>query len=52
MSYNYLPLDKSPTNFQQVKNLLAFDQLVSITFDAHFRITACRTYLDNKLDSG
>ncbi|MEJ7588121.1 MAG: histidine ammonia-lyase [Ferruginibacter sp.] len=23
--------------------------MVSITFDAHFRITACRTYLDNKL---
>ena len=52
MSYNYLPLDKSPVNFQQVKNLLAFNQLVSITFDAHFRITNCRTYLDNKLDSG
>lgn len=52
MSYNYLPLDKSPTNFQQIKNLLAFDQLVSITFDAHFRITGCRTYLDNKLNSG
>src|SRR4051812_10816515 len=52
MSYNYLPLDKSPTNFQQIKNLLAFDQLVSITFDAHFRITECRTYLDKKLDSG
>ena len=49
MSYNYLPLDKSHTNFQQVKNLLAFDQLVSITFDAHHRITECREYLDNKL---
>ena len=52
MSYNYLPLDKSPTNFQQVKNLLAFDQLVSITFDAHHRITRCREYLDKKLGSG
>ena len=51
MSYNYLPLDKTPTNFQQVKNLLAFDQLVSITFDAHFRITECRSYLDAKLES-
>lgn len=49
MSYNYLPLDKNPTNFQQVKNLLHFDQLVSITFDAHFRITECRDYLDKKL---
>ncbi|MGG9962254.1 histidine ammonia-lyase [Ferruginibacter sp. SUN106] len=51
MSYNYLPLDKSPLNFQQVKNLLAFDQLVSITFDAHHRITECREYLDKKLDN-
>ena len=49
MSYNYLPLDKSTTNFQQVKNLLAYDQLVSITFDAHARITRCRKYLDEKL---
>ncbi|MEO6547156.1 MAG: histidine ammonia-lyase [Ferruginibacter sp.] len=51
MSYNYLPLDRNPTNFQQVKNLLAFNQLVSITFDAHARITACRDYLDAKLNS-
>jgi histidine ammonia-lyase len=51
MSYNYLPLDKSPLNFQQVKNLLAFDQLVSITFDAHHRITECRSYLDAKLNN-
>jgi len=50
MSYNYLPLDKSHTDFQQIKNLLAFDQLVSITFDAHHRISKCREYLDNKLD--
>jgi histidine ammonia-lyase len=52
MSYNYLPLDKTPLNFQQVKNLLRFDQLVSITFDAHHRITQCRDYLDKKLSSG
>lgn len=52
MSYNYLPLDKSPLNFQQVKNLLQFDQLVSVTFDAHHRITECRNYLDQKIDSG
>ena len=51
MSYNYLPLDKSPLNFQQVKNLLQFDQLVSITYDAHLRITECRDYLDKKLQS-
>ncbi len=49
MSYNYLPLDKNPTNFQQIKNLLAHGQLVSITFDAHDRITRCRKYLDDKM---
>jgi histidine ammonia-lyase len=52
MSYNYLPLDKNPLSFQQVKNLLAFEQKVSITFDAHHRITACRDYLDKKLGEG
>ena len=52
MSYNYLPLDKNPLSFQQVKNLLAFKQLVSITFDAHERIVACREYLDKKLGEG
>lgn len=49
MSYNYLPLDKNPTDFQQIRNLLAHDQLVSITFDAHERITKCRKYLDEKI---
>ncbi|MFT3980871.1 MAG: histidine ammonia-lyase [Ferruginibacter sp.] len=49
MSYNYLPLDRKHTNFQQIKNLLAFDQLVSITFDAHERILKCREYLDKKI---
>ncbi len=49
MSYNYLPLDRKHTNFQQIKNLLTFDQLVSITFDAHERILKCREYLDEKM---
>lgn len=49
MSYNYLPLDSKWLDFQQVKNLLDFDQLVSITFDAHEKIIHCREYLDNKL---
>ena len=49
MSYNYLPLDRKWLNFQQVKNLLDFDQLVSITFDAHEKILHCREYLDKKL---
>ncbi len=49
MSYNYLPIDRKHTNFQQIKNLLSFDQLVSITFDAHQRIVQCRAYLDEKM---
>ena len=51
MSDNYLPLDKNPTGFQQIKNLLAHNQLVSITFDAHDRITKCRKYLDDKMNN-
>lgn len=51
MSYNYLPLDRKWLNFQQVKNLLDFDQQVSITFDAHERILKCREYLDTKTDN-
>jgi histidine ammonia-lyase len=50
MSYNYLPLDRKHTNFEQIKHLLAFKQLVSITFDAHERITNCRQYLDEKME--
>jgi len=49
MSYNYLPLDRKHTNFNQIKNLLLHQQHVSITFDAHERINACRVYLDNKI---
>jgi histidine ammonia-lyase len=49
MSYNYLPLDKSHTDFRQIKNLLEYDQLVSITFAAHEAILKCREYLDNKM---
>jgi histidine ammonia-lyase len=51
MSYNYLPLDREWLNFQQVKNLLDYDQPVSITSDAHERIIACREYLDKKLNN-
>lgn len=47
MSYNYLPLDRKCISFQQVKNLLDYDQLVSITFDAHERILKCTEYLNN-----
>lgn len=51
MSYNYLPLDRKWLNFQQVKNLLDYGQLVSITFDAHEKILQCREYLNNKLNN-
>ena len=51
MSYNYLPLDRKHTSFQQVKNLLAFDQMISITFDAHEKILRCRQYLDDKMNN-
>lgn len=49
MDYNYLPLDQSHTDLLQITNLLQYDQLVSITFDAHERIVKCREYLDKKL---
>ncbi len=52
MSYNYLPLDKSWLSFSQVQHFIAYDQLVSITYDAHKRIVRCREYLDQKLASG
>jgi len=50
MSYNYLPLDKSELTFQQVKNFLKYNQLVSVTFAAHKAILKCREYLDKKLE--
>lgn len=50
MSYNYLPLDKSHTDFEQIKNLLSHHQHVSISFDAHDRIVKCREYLDKKME--
>jgi histidine ammonia-lyase len=51
MTYNYLPLDKSTLTFQQVKNLLKYKQLVSITYAAHEAILKCREYLDQKINS-
>ncbi len=49
MSYNYLPLDKSWLDFDQVKHLLDYNQQISITFDAHDRINKCREYLNKKM---
>ena len=51
MSDNYLPLDDNPTGFQQIKDLLAKDQQLSITGNARERITKCRTYLDEKISN-
>jgi len=49
MSYNYLPLDSNWLHFNQIKDLLDFDQHISITFNAHKRILACRDFLDKKM---
>ena len=49
MSYNYLSLDNSWLSFEQVKDFLKFNQQVSITFNAHEKISKCREYLDKKL---
>jgi len=51
MSYNYLPLDKSQLSFQQLKHLLKFKQLISITYAAHEAIVKCRDYLDEKVNA-
>jgi histidine ammonia-lyase len=51
MTYNYLPLDKSTLTFQQVKNLLKYKQLISVTYAAHEAILKCREYLDKKINS-
>jgi histidine ammonia-lyase len=49
MSYNYLPLDKSELTFNQIKHLLKYKQLVSVTYGAHEAILNCREYLDKKM---
>ncbi|MFY7901033.1 MAG: aromatic amino acid lyase, partial [Chitinophagaceae bacterium] len=40
MSYNYLPLDHKWLHIEQIENLLAYQQLLSITFTAHEQITS------------
>ena len=52
MSYNYLPLDGSPLDIDQLYRYIDYAQEVSVTFEAHYRITACRTYLDRVVASG
>src|SRR5436190_5481825 len=51
MSHNYLPLDEDLTGFEQIKNLLAEGQLLSIPKETHDRISKCREYLDQKLSN-
>src|SRR6188768_3976183 len=50
MSYTYLSLGKNLLTFEQVKNLLSKNELLSVTQDAHDEIIKCRKYLDKKLD--
>jgi len=50
MSYNYLPLDDSWLSFDQVKDFVHHNQQVSITSNAHEKISKCREYLDKKLE--
>ncbi len=49
MSNRYLPIDKSHTGFQHIKDFLEFDQQISITEDAYGCIQKCRDYLDKKI---
>lgn len=49
MNNNYLPLDDAWLGFEQVKDFLYNHQHVSITSNAHDKISKCREYLDKKL---
>jgi histidine ammonia-lyase len=51
MSYNYLPLDSSPTRYRQIRNLLQYNQQISVTFQAYEAIEKCRHYLDSKMEN-
>ena len=52
MSHNFISIDDSHTDFEQVKNMLSSNQLISITPGAQKKINDCRAYLDKKIDSG
>jgi histidine ammonia-lyase len=52
MSQTFLSLDNSFTDFEQLKNLLIQQQLVSISPAAKTAISNCRNYLDKKIASG
>jgi histidine ammonia-lyase len=51
MSNNHLPLDKNHTGFEQVRDLLAKKLNIALTTAALEQITACRKYLDDKMDN-
>jgi histidine ammonia-lyase len=50
MDYNYLPLDSTPVNIQQLRLLLDYKQDISITYQAWEAVEKCRHYLDEKLE--
>jgi histidine ammonia-lyase len=49
MDYNYLPLDSTPVNLQQLQLLLQYKQDISITYQAWEAVEKCRLYLNEKL---
>ena len=50
MSYNYLTLSNNWLSFEQLVDLLDYDQKIAISIDAQERIVKCRRYLDKKLE--
>ena len=51
MSKNYLKIDDSWLDFEQVKDLIFKDHQLSLTKDAEEKIVKCRKYLDKKLSN-
>lgn len=51
MSTGHLQVDRNPTDFQQIKDLLAQGRQLSIPADALDHISRCRKYLDDKLST-
>ena len=49
MSDHFLTLDKSQTNFQQIKDLLGSKQQITLTAAAEHEVQKCRDYLDKKI---
>lgn len=49
MAKNHLSLDSSWLNFEQIKEMLDENQLISTSEHANEKIIACRNYLDSKM---